>query len=172
LFVEIDYWPVAIWFMLFSVRAYTGELYVACLNSALTLEFAVNLGLRYAFAQPPPYPGCGSIYEMPSFASEHACFLVVMILLAMVQWARDVQWYRAGLAGVALVVVLYARIHLAYNTPAQLFAGAAFGVPFGIVAHVLLVLLVAPYGDDIIHALPRWFGVTANEVMRTSRVAF
>jgi hypothetical protein len=165
-FVALDYWPVALWFMLFAIRSWTGELYIACLNSALTVEYAINLGLRYAFRKPPPDVGCGAQYEMPSFASEHAAFLVVMALLAIVQWSRTVRWYRAALAAAFLVLVVYARVHLAYNSPQQLLAGGGFGVLFGVISHWIIVLFVAPHGDDIVRAAPAIFGLYSNNVMK------
>jgi len=148
--VALDYYPLALWLGTFSISIYSNDLFLALLGVWLTLDWWVNKGLRWAIRQPPPTPGCGARFEMPSFSAQEATMFITVLWLFMVLYGYRALPVRAfGLVFFA-GIVMYARVYIGLASPAQLIVGALVGLASGLLFHALVYWLVRPRVGEIL----------------------
>lgn len=150
LLVALNFYPIYLTVGMYAISLYHVELYLALISFALTLDWLLNWGLRSWIQQPPPTAGCGSTYEMPSFASEDImCFTIMLVTFTLV-WRLYVSPWKLCILSIVLALIIYARLDIGFNTPAQLIAGAFIGSVEGVVYQLLIYHYIYPHFNRIL----------------------
>lgn len=164
--VVIDLFPMWVPLVFFSVSLWQAELIFSIFGIAISADYWINFGLRQAFQQPPPTPGCGEQYEMPALATQHAIMACILLLSMIVIWNLYVSEWKLVIMFSFVSLVVFARIYIGYNTAAQLQAGTIAGLVHGLAWIAFIYYLIYPHMDDIIRwPIVRWFGFQ-NDICR------
>jgi membrane-associated phospholipid phosphatase len=135
------------------------ELLLTIIGLIMSTNYWLNYGLQYAIRQPPPTVGCGNTYEMPSLATQYAVMIALIYVYCVNAWKLYASEMRIILSVVAVTVFTYARIYIGFNTPAQLYVGAMIGAAYGTAWFLVILFVIAPRMDRIIHwpLVRRWY---------------
>lgn len=144
LIVAIDFYQYYLTIGFFAATLLHPDFYLKLMSTFLTLDWLVNIGLRYAVGQTPPHPPCGGEFEMPSFASQHVGSFVCLILSAALLWRARLRGLHVAYMGAFVVAPVYARLYIGANSRMQLVAGAAVGTGFALVAQALIYTKLYP----------------------------
>lgn len=141
---------IVLTYLSFAIGLWYKEIYLLFLGFGLTLDSLLNWGLMQAFEEPPPYLGCGHGWGMPSFFSQHAFFLWMMLMTFGFFWkARLTLWHVLLVTGFAFASSL-GQVYLHFNTPEQVIVGAMIGMVWGMIYQVILYFLVYPFFSTIL----------------------
>lgn len=150
-FVMLDFYPIALTVGLAAISIIRQELYLFLLSLCLTANWLINLFFQsVVFLQPGLFPGCGSLYQMPSFSAQQAILFETMIALYMVCWTKKIFWINTLLLHFFSSMVIWARIFIGINSIPQLLVGAIFGLVLGILFHCIIYFLIVPYFKTIL----------------------
>ncbi len=149
-FVAADYYPVILTATMWAITLYHYELYFFILSICLSIDWGLNALLQYTIKMPGRYVGCGTKYEMPSFASQHAVFFLTLILTFFVIWKKRVSPYRLFLANFLTIFALLARVYIGINRPSELIIGASVGLVEALILQYIIYLFVYPNIDSIL----------------------
>lgn len=144
LLVALDFYPSVVTVAFFVVSLYEHEFYLFLLSLCLAGDTGVNIAMQFIIQQPGPFPGCGTQYEMPSFATQHASVLVCMLMSFMLLWRLSVPSKKIFLLFLFLYAVILARVYCGINTRWQLLAGALVGLVEGLVYQSIIYFLIYP----------------------------
>ena len=89
-FILADFYPLCLTIGMYAVSIYCVEIYLFFISLVLTFDWPLNLALRYIIAQPGPFPGCGSEFEMPSFATQHIVLFDTLLTSFVIIWRREI----------------------------------------------------------------------------------
>lgn len=138
--------PLALTLLLIGVSFRRREVYIGLVSLGMTLDGALNAGLRALIAEPPPVAGCGSaLYFVPSdraspsMAVQNTTFFTISWLLytASVQPGASsrLYWFAAALLQ---ALVALAEVYFHFASPESVVLAAGVGTLTGWLWHVLL----------------------------------
>lgn len=132
-FVAVDFWPFFLSVGLFAVSLYSNEVYFVIVDFFLYVDMGLNYFLQYTIRHPPPTPGCGQKYEMPSYASEQAMVFAVMMIGLSLFWKPHPQPSALILLCMSVFVPCFSRIYIGEASVVQIIAGSMLGTLEGCV---------------------------------------
>ena len=155
--------PWALTLLLVGVSFRRREVYVLLVSIGMTLDAALNAGLRALIAEPPPVAGCGaSLYWVPvdratpSMAVQNTTFFTLSWLLytAAVRPGAGSRVYWLCAAALQALVAL-AEVYFHYASPESVVLAAGVGTLTGWLWHALLH--DAGGMRWTVHALTHWW---------------
>jgi hypothetical protein len=157
----VDLWPIGVSLAMFTASAVTNSLYLWILWGATILDYALNLGLRYAFRDPSPNGALAHhAWEMPASSSQAMLCLGTMVVLFLLIY--NVQQYTLYMIMLYILgsTALFSRLYRGINSPEQLMVGALVGCLEGIVYTIIWHMIGYPYTSKILRMWPlRAYGI-------------
>lgn len=151
-FVAFDFWPIIVGAVGVGVFVAHKEVFYTLLITGWTLNALINWGLREAIDQIGPESLCFSAKQMPAYAGDGIAFLGASFLVASSYiYSVPLRFFTIVMLSVGGPLALYTRLWLHANTPAQMFAGAGFGL-----AEALIFLFILKYVFTY-DRINRWF---------------
>lgn len=140
LFVLIDYYPILVSISIFMLSLYRAELMFRILALLMIADVFVNWLLREAiFIVPSRLTGCGNVYEMPSFATQHLVFLTFLLHYIMLRRKKPINKKLLFMLHMMSFFGTVARIYIGFNTLSELYAGSLVGLIEGLICCPLIV---------------------------------
>lgn len=157
----VDLWPMAVSLAMFSASAVTNSLYLWVLWGATILDYALNLGLRYAWRDPSPNGALAHhAWEMPASSSQAMLCIATMVVLFILLY--NVQQYTLYMLMLYVLgsAALFSRLYRGINSAEQLIVGALIGCAEGMMYTAIWHYLGYPYVWRILQWWPvRMYGV-------------
>jgi hypothetical protein len=173
-FIAIDFYPLILGIGLVAISLYRNELYLMLLGLALSLQILLNNLISGTFVKSlARFPDCGDKYEMPSLASSHATFFVVVLLTTIFLYRPATSFLRIVLLNIFILVVIISRIYIGSNTELELLIGAVVGLVEGIVFQAFMYRFIYPRMGRILAFAPlRYLGFRASIVRPEKKSGF
>ncbi|CAH1271482.1 DOLPP1 [Branchiostoma lanceolatum] len=134
------------------------ELHTISFLAGILLNEAVNWVLKHLIREPRPCRGHSVVFSEYGMPSSHAQFMwffstyIVLFLYVRLHQSYtstllENMWKHLTAVGVFLLSMLvsYSRVYLRYHTTVQVAAGAAAGIPLGIVWFAIVQLALTPW---------------------------
>lgn len=168
----VDLWPIGVSLAMFTASAVTNSLYLWVLWGATVLDYALNLGLRYAWQDPSPNGALAHhAWEMPASSSQAMLCIGTMVVLFILLY--NVQQYTLYMLMLYVLgsTALFSRLYRGINSPEQLIVGALFGCAEGLLYTMVWHLLGYPYVWRILQWRPiRLYGITDSLMASRSMI--
>jgi hypothetical protein len=150
--VLVDYYPIFLNASMIAVSVYHYELYFFLLSLVLAFDWFLNWLLHIAIGSGSRFPGCGGANEMPSFSSQHAVCLGVMIFTFFMLWCEThVRVHRLIMINFGIFIAVLARVYIGINTPQELMVGALIGATEGVIIQWILYRYLIPMSDALLN---------------------
>lgn len=150
--IALDYYPTYLTVVMYSLSLYQHDLYLFLVSLSLSFDTGINIALLWIIQQPGPFPNCGSTYEMPSFATQHAAIFVCMMSSYAFLWRLSVPSKKIFLMYLFLFSVQLARVYIGSNTRIQLLVGSVVGVVEGLIYQAIIYFVIYPRRRSIMEA--------------------
>ena len=130
------------------------QLLLLLLSIALVVDWIVNVILQAIIRQPGPFSsgGCGGIYEMPSFATQHITMFCTVFATYICYWRLSMTSWYAFLFVFLQTLVIFARAYIGINTSNQLIIGSAVGI----LDAIIFMLIYSYWIEPSIPAIMQW----------------
>lgn len=151
LFVMVDFFPVYLFVLIWSIYISTGSLFYYSLGISVTIDKLLNLLLRQIFKSTHRH----DTYQFPALSSQLSAFIVTMLVLMVMLYRVRVTMYRAFLGSVFLVLAIYSRIYLDASSQGQILGGIIVGFCDAVVQSTFIFYIVYRHQETIINS---WVG--------------
>lgn len=128
-FFAYNFWPSIIGAVGIGIFVAHKEVFYTLLMTGFTINAAINWGIREGIGQDGPESNCFTGNQMPAYAADGITFIATTFMIGSgCVYHVPLRWFTLAMIWVGGPVALYARVWLRTNTPAQMFAGAGFGM--------------------------------------------
>jgi hypothetical protein len=140
LFVLLDYYPVLMSVAIFVMSLYRTELLFRVFSMLMLLDVLINWLFREAIIRlPSRLAGCGNLYEMPSFATQHLVFVTFVLHYILLKRKKNADKRTLILLHLMTFFGTVARVYIGINTSAELYVGTAFGLVEGALVCIFFI---------------------------------
>jgi hypothetical protein len=149
--VALDFYPYYLTFGMWAISFYKNELYLGFLSLALTFDIGINMFLKnVVFKMHPTFPGCGDIYEMPSFSVEQGMIFTGLLYGLIVLWSYDAPAHKIVQLHLVAIIPVYTKMYIGINTPEEIVAAVLVGCFSYQLWLILIHLFLWPYFKTMI----------------------
>lgn len=159
----ITFYPFFLIIALFSVSIYINEFYLFAVSIMLTFDKALNVILKYIIKSPATFPGCGSIYSMPSMGLQHAILFETIFVTYIIIYKP--MKYRLILLYTKLFtfVVIFSWIYIGFDTRLDQIIGVTIGFIEGISFQWFMYYIIGTHVHSIVNMkIFKWMYVEDN----------
>lgn len=143
---------IFITFGVFGLALFQREIYLVLVSIGLNADWILNLTLRAIIAQPPPIPGCGPKFSMPSYQCQHTAFLFAIALSFFPLFRVHVTYGALLVTGLLWYWSVFGQVLLRYNTASQAIVGSLIGFAFGIAYNVAIRLFLYKRFNSVVQS--------------------
>jgi membrane-associated phospholipid phosphatase len=138
LFILLDYYPIYVNITLWMLTFYCWEFIFTYIGGCLFIDMILNYAIKYIVKSQPRSPGCGTTYEMPSYATEQIMLLNTLSFCIIILWNRKIQLSKISLMVIVTTLIIVSRVYIGINTKQELIIGGVIGTIEGYIYTFIL----------------------------------
>lgn len=160
-----DFFPLFLNFGLYAISLFRFEIYLFILSLSLTGNMLFNFLLsKVAIQSSNRFVDCGSLYQMPSLASDHIVYFTTAMITFIILWRHQtISVFRIVLLQSFLLYVMCCRVYIGINWSSEIVLGALLGFGEALLFQVFFYYWIFPSLEGFLKRF-EWIGIS-NELL-------